>query len=52
MTPLQEKNSLSTICIFTDSYLPTIVVEALKVITLMFLKPGSKIQDELKMFGF
>lgn len=51
MTPLQEKNSLSTTYIFIDSYLLTIVAEALKVITLMFLKPGFKIQAELKIFG-
>lgn len=51
MTSLQEKNSLSTIYILTDSYLPTIIVETLKVITLVILKPGLDIQDKLKIFG-
>lgn len=47
----KKKKTLFTVYIFIDSYLPTIVAESLKVITLMFLKPGLKIWNELKIFG-
>lgn len=47
---LGKKFFVHNIYIFIDSYRPTIVAEALKVITLMSLNPGQKIQDELKIF--